>query len=184
MILLAGASQGMMLLSDDQGGSVGWIEVLEGTNETSRSEWVLPIGKGMDATRKQYLKMELHAITGDGFAGFFFGSGPKPQFSLFISGGRTLLLPQGEYPAAEFFELEGERPREPHAPLNWRAQVWPTSKWLRIITPEGETRLPLADPSLSNPSWQNGLARLLVSNASVTLYRLAGVDVPTLFMIR
>jgi len=53
---------------------------------------------------------------------------------------------------------------------------------LRVVTPAGETHLPLAE--LANTAWQTGLARLFVANASVTLYKLSGVDVPSLFMIR
>ena len=176
-VLLAGASHGLTL-SDGQGGSVGWVAEVAASNGTSRAEWVLPTGKGMDATRKQYLKMELAGTTDNGFAGFFFGKGEQPLFSVFVSGKRSLAIGPGEYPAAEFFE-QADAP----AALNWRAQVWPTSRVLRIITPEGAANLSL-DPSLSNPAWQTGLARLLVVNASATIYRVAAMDVPSLFMIR
>ena len=183
--MLASATQGMMLLCDGEGGNVvAWVAELTSSNNTSHSAFVLPNpGGGLAPLRKQYLKMGLDAATDDGgFVCFFFGKGEKPLFSLVLSGERTpLLVPEGEYPAAEWFEMEGEHP---HAPVNWRAQIWPTSKLLRVVMPEGETRLSLADTALSNPAWQNGLARLLVANASVTLYRLAGMDVPSLFMIR
>jgi len=181
MVMLAGAGCGMMKLSDEEGGDAGYISAVESSNETSQSEWVLPYpGHGLAPSRKQYLKLELDAMTDEGFVSLYWGAGPKPQFSLHIAGSRTLVCPAGTYPPSEFFEEE-----DAPATVNWRAQIWPTSRLLRVVTQEGETRLPLADASLSNASRKNGLAKiLLVSNASVSLYRLAGMDVPSLFMIR
>jgi len=180
VVMLAGAGCGMMKLCNEEGVGAGYVSAVEGSNETSQSEWVLPDPcHGLAPSRKQYLKLELDAMTDKGFVSLYWGAGSKPQFSLHIAGSRTLVCPAGAYPPAEFFE-ENDAP----ATVNWRAQIWPTSRLLRVVTREGEIRLPLEDPSLSNASWQNGLARLHVANASVTLYRLAGVDVPSLFIVR
>jgi len=104
VVMLAGVSHGGLMLCDEQGGSVGWVAQVASSNNTSRAEWILPHpGQGLNPLRKQYLKMTLEAGMDDGFVGFFFGKGPTPQFSVFVSGERTLLVPGGAYPAAEWF---------------------------------------------------------------------------------
>jgi len=178
--LLAGASLGMVKICDEEGGNTEVVATVAGIEDTSNSEWILPFpGRGILPPRKQYLKLTLEAETENGFAAFYFGKGDKPLFSVFLSGQRTLLLPAGTYPPSDFFE-----PIDAPATVNFQAQVWPTSKILRIITEKSETRLPLEDPSLSNPAWQSGLARVFVANASVNFYKLAGMDVPSLLILR
>ena len=111
------------------------------------------------------------------FAAFYFGKGEKPCFSIFFAGDRMLLVAPHTYPPAEFFEQE-----EGPASVNWKAQVWASSRMVRVFAPEGEARLPMAD--VANSAWRTGLARMLVSNAVASLYRLDAVTVGTTLIVR
>jgi hypothetical protein len=179
MLAGAGTSQGGMFVSDELGESKIPIAALVGTNETCAAEWVLPVGRGgMNGPHRQYLKMELGAnVESDGFAAFYFGEGGRPCFSLFFANNQTLIIPPHEYPPASFFEQVATP-----SSVNWKAQVWASQRTVRVVTQAGETRLPMSD--LENAAWQTGLARLLVANASATVYRLDAALYGTILMVR
>ena len=173
---LALAGHGMYLYEE---GASAYTAVIASGSGASRSEWVLPDGQGLQLNSRERQSLKIHlAATGAGYAALYFGEGGKPQLSIFLSGPRTLIVPPGEYPPAEWFDVPASAQE-----ADWRAQIWTSPSLIRIVTQDGqETRLPMSD--LGNVSWYNGLARVFVSNTTLTVYRLSAPVAGSLLLVR
>ena len=183
--LLAGAGYGMFVF-DWQNGGAAHVAALSATNSTHRTEWILPEGSGLDFSRRQTLHFEIAGeVAGGGAVLLWFGADEIPQFTVCRAGGKTRLVPPGEYPPAEWFEEDGG-----DGAFEFKANIFITLRGIVMVEQNDGAQRSWQAQNLSDAAWRTGIARVLLTGAgegentvTLTKYRLRAAQIGTTFMV-